>query len=618
MTNQKQNRSCRSKSCGRKPNSKEPLTPVSNAEGPYLRGRKSHSPAHTTELPRDVNNAEKDPDQTVTKQVSLTSGVIDSNLLSEKATNVTISQKENVTKRLEISDSVPQQSVITSASHEVSDNRNSTQQESLQGDIHDQITDELTRDDPGKALMLVLSELKDIKTQMVKLHQVELTTASLVGQLATNTSKMGEIVETVAQNKSKIGKMGNELDSLKNTVVSHATKLADMQSIKEEFAQTTDKAVTKMNALIDTQRDQVDSFNAGAKQLQNEWKEEVMLEVDKKFEDLKKEKHYQSLKTQAFRNRYNLVMTGLQEEAEKTTLQVVRHFVAETLKISNIKINSAHRLGTLREGDSSYIRPILAKFGNWEDRNEVWKKRAAIPENEDKKIRIQADLPKVIREGIPTLYKVANAATKSKKYNKVKVQDYQLELNDKTYQIYELEQLPTQIRPSTLAEPKSDTHLAFFSRHSKLSNHYPTIFTIKGETFSSMEHFLATRRAQISGREDLIERAREVQDPVQAKHILNALHGDHQPEWDRSVEGIAMEGLRAKFYQNRPLYNHLCDTGNLILGEASPNTTWGIGMDINNKEVLDQSKWLAGGNLLGRSLMTLRAEFIRNKGKHNK
>lgn len=618
MANQKQQtRSCRSKSCGRKP-SKELFTPDQNAEGPHLRGRARRSPARVKELPSDVNKTQREDVRSSSKQVSPTLVVKVVNPQTEKALKEIITEQVTVISSMSGSNSDPVISNMTSTTPEVSDNRGAVQQEGSQADIQDQTTRESAKEDPGKALMLVLAELKDIKTQMVKLHQLESTTASLVGQLATNTSKMGELVETVAQNKSKIGGIYKEMDALKNTVESHNTQLADMQGIKEEFVETTDKAVVKMNELIDTQRDQVDSFNEGAKRLQNEWKEDVMSEVNKKFEDLKKEKHFQSLKTQAFRNRYNLVLIGLPEEEEKTTMQIVKHFISETLKISNVKVNSAHRLGTLRETAGTYHRPTLVKFGNWEDRNEVWKKRAAIPDNKDNKIRIQADLPKIIREGIPTLYKVASAATKSKQFSNVKVQDYQLELNDKTYQIYELEQLPKQFRPSSLAEPKSDTHMVFFSRHSKLSNHYPANFTIKGETFTSMEHFLATRRAKLSGKEEFIVRAQEVRDPVQAKHILNALHGDHQPEWDSSVEQTALEGLRAKFSQNRHLYNHLCDTGSLILGEASPNATWGVGMDINNKEVLDQSKWSEGGNLLGRSLMSIRAEFLRRKEQSSK
>lgn len=286
------------------------------------------------------------------------------------------------------------------------------------------------------------------------------------------------------------------------------------------------------------------------------------------------------------------------------------------MKIKNAKVTSSHRLGSQPNTDSNYNRPIMVKFASWPDRNLIWKQRADIPDNQERKIRIQADLPKILREGIPTLYKVVNAATKTKDYTNVRVHNYQLELDGKPYQISDLEELPPQIRPSTLSESRSDSHLVFFSCHSKLSNHHPSPFTIKGQKFESMEQFLATRRAELSGKEDVIQKAKEARDPIQAKYILNALHGDHQQEWDENIEEIAKEGLRAKFSQNPSLREHLHNTGKLILGEASTNARWGIGMDFNNKEVLDHSKWAMDGNLLGRSLMTIRAELSKKKKKN--
>lgn len=70
-----------------------------------------------------------------------------------------------------------------------------------------------------------------------------------------------------------------------------------------------------------------------------------------------------------------------------------------------------------------------------------------------------------------------------------------------------------------------------------------------------------------------------------------------------------MEGLEAKFRQNRSMEEYLLNTNNLMLGEASTNSRWGVGMDLDNAEVLDVSKWNPSGNLLGRSLMRLRAMF---------
>lgn len=110
-------------------------------------------------------------------------------------------------------------------------------------------------------------------------------------------------------------------------------------------------------------------------------------------------------------------------------------------------------------------------------------------------------MPKALREGVQTLYKVAVSASKIKQFENAKVQNFQLITNDETYQITDLESLQKPIRSSRFASPKSDTHLVFFSKHARLTNHFPAKFTIKDQSFNSMEHFLAVKRAEFSGKE---------------------------------------------------------------------------------------------------------------------
>lgn len=200
---------------------------------------------------------------------------------------------------------------------------------------------------------------------MIKLGQIENTTASLSEQLAANINKTGEIQQVIARNDSAIQTLNKTITTLKNKVDSQESQFADLQVIKKDFSATTEKAVTKMNNLIDTQREQVDSFYAGAKQLQVEWKRELMIEVNQKLEKMENARHYQSLKDQAFRNKQNLVIMGLPEDPEKSTLQVVKDYFSETLNIKNTKIISTLRLGQQSGLLNNYTRPILVKFGNW-------------------------------------------------------------------------------------------------------------------------------------------------------------------------------------------------------------------------------------------------------------
>lgn len=124
-----------------------------------------------------------------------------------------------------------------------------------------------------------------------------------------------------------------------------------------------------------------------------------------------------------------------------------------------------------------------------------------------------------------------------------------------------------------------------------------------------MEHFLAYRKAKLSDQEDLIARAQQPLDAIEAKAILNTLREDHKGEWNEQVESVTLEGLRAKFSQNPRLLDFLRSTQNLQIGESSTNERWGTGLDLSDPDALDTSKWNSSGNLLGRCLMQVREEL---------
>lgn len=130
-----------------------------------------------------------------------------------------------------------------------------------------------------------------------------------------------------------------------------------------------------------------------------------------------------------------------------------------------------------------------------------------------------------------------------------------------------------------------------------------------------MEQYLAVKKAQLSGKEQLLQRAYQASDSKVAKAILHSLRDNPAPEWEQQVKEITVAGLRAKFSQNQPLLSVLKGTKQLQICEASTNPRWGIGLDLDNPDVLDTTKWDPNGNLLGRSLMRIRAELCIPQGK---
>lgn len=482
-------------------------------------------------------------------------------------------------------------------------------------------------------LARVLEELKEIKSQMAKVVKIEANTESLAKQLVEVSSRTSEIEEAVASNAARLREVDDEISTIKTFVGRQDCAIKALTNYKAEVAATTSKSINQMNALVDEQQSQVESFKSCAKAI----KKDILCEVDKSCEGLVKgeidkscekivrrelkhindrvdsvvnEAYCNRFKNQAYYNRLNLIVVGLNENDQKSTIEVVKEFLSQTLKIGNPKFKTALRLGAKPGEGSQHSRPIMIKFANFEHKNEVWKNRLDITgDNDSHKIRVLTDIPKPLREGVKLMYKVVRAATKAKVYGVARVQNYHLELDDKVYQFSELEKLPFPLRPSTLASPRSEEALAFFTSASVFSNHHPSVFSIGDVTFKSMEQFLAYRKAEISGNEELVERASRAYNPVEAKYILHQLKGDHENVWDEQVENIALEGLRAKFQQNPSMLSCLRNSIGLKLGEASKNPRWGIGLELTDENVLDHAKWSESGNLLGKVLMKVREEL---------
>lgn len=197
------------------------------------------------------------------------------------------------------------------------------------------------------------------------------------------------------------------------------------------------------------------------------------------------------------------------------------------------------------------------------------------------------------------------AALTMENFKTASVKDYMITLDGKQYKA----SLPHPIRPSSLATKTSEDTLVFFSKFSPLSNHAPSIFEYEGKIFHNMEQFLAFNRALNAQQTNLADRALQTSDPVEAKAILNSLRKTHIQEWQEVREGIALEGLRAKFIQNPSLAGYLRSTRSMKIGEASKNPAWGVAMILEDKNILNSANWNESGNLLGKLLMQVRGEL---------
>jgi ribA/ribD-fused uncharacterized protein len=138
--------------------------------------------------------------------------------------------------------------------------------------------------------------------------------------------------------------------------------------------------------------------------------------------------------------------------------------------------------------------------------------------------------------------------------------------------------------------------------YSKLDNEYrgfsnfaPSPMTIGGKRYTTVEHYFQSSKFP----SDLAwqEAIRVAPTPLKAKQLGTQTDHVLRPDWDTVKEGIMLEGLRAKFQQNRGLLEQLKATGDRPLVEASVDAFWGEGRTGKGK------------NRLGKLLEQVRTEL---------
>ena len=139
-----------------------------------------------------------------------------------------------------------------------------------------------------------------------------------------------------------------------------------------------------------------------------------------------------------------------------------------------------------------------------------------------------------------------------------------------------------------------------------LSNWYPSIFTLNGVAFSSMEQYMMYRKAVCFGDDKVAAQILATEDVAEIKALGRLVSGYDENLWNGVRQIVVYEGLLAKFSQNPELREQLKGTESAILAEcAVKDRIWGIGLSMHDPNRLDRAKW-QGQNLLGYALMMVR------------
>jgi ribA/ribD-fused uncharacterized protein len=158
----------------------------------------------------------------------------------------------------------------------------------------------------------------------------------------------------------------------------------------------------------------------------------------------------------------------------------------------------------------------------------------------------------------------------------------------------------------------------FHSYKDHFSNWHIRQFKIKNITFNCGEQAMMYSKAMFFG--DLATAAKILNepDPREQKKLGKEVKNFVEEDWVNNRVRIVSAILFQKFNQHPDLKQMLLATEGTEIVEASKwDRIWGIGMEANDPNFLDRSRW--GLNLLGQCLMIVREHFLKleREAKYN-
>ena len=168
----------------------------------------------------------------------------------------------------------------------------------------------------------------------------------------------------------------------------------------------------------------------------------------------------------------------------------------------------------------------------------------------------------------------------------------------------------------TIMEKSQETAKFFFRQHGYdgyLSNFYPVKFTIENREFVSSEQTFMYYKCLVFDRDnkELLSNILQESNPNKIKKMGRQVRNFDEKTWNEVKYNIMVRCIREKFLQNEDIKKKLIETYPKHLYEASKwDKIWGIGYDKETAIRTNPNNY--GQNLLGKALMKIRDEFIKN------
>lgn len=323
-----------------------------------------------------------------------------------------------------------------------------------------------------------------------------------------------------------------------------------------------------------------------------------------------KENH---LKTEIHLREQHLVFEGIRETYGENPgmlhhkiVVVLNHLRVFQNNADKIQISKIQRVGPFFK---DHCRPIVCHFMRYCDAQIVLRNSSQMPRD----VFVREDLPPVIGNRRRILRPIFIKAKKMDAYKgKCRLMYDKLIISGKAFTVEplnNLHELPFELNPRNSAEKQNEEAIVFFTQGSPLSNFHHAPFMKDNIGYSCSEQYIQAKKAELFNDDLAHSKIMLTTDPYAIKKLGSRVRNFVKPRWEREAKKIAQDACMAKFSQNERLREVLLETNGKRIGEGSKDVIWGIGMSLDNENVLNTNLWHRGQNLLGEILTYVREQL---------
>ena len=183
-----------------------------------------------------------------------------------------------------------------------------------------------------------------------------------------------------------------------------------------------------------------------------------------------------------------------------------------------------------------------------------------------------------------------------------------LTISDRTYTVDNLDLLPPELDPKSIASKVTEEFYFFYSQASPLSNFYPSPFYLDQQNYTCAEQYIQATKAKLFADQQALQEILTTKSPAHMKALGGKVSNFKAGIWEDGIQDLLYKVHSAKFNQNEDCRDFLLATGSKRLVEASPyDSIWGIGVSLYDKDLLNTKKW--GKNMCGVSLDSIKHEL---------